>query len=149
MQFDYPSETAQILLFLFIGFMYSGLIPLLMPLLTLGLMVSFVCKKAIVTKFSVKIPADETLSQSTLTFLPFIILVHGLFSVWSHTTPGIFQTASPMVSMNLKIFNSTLDRIFNDIVILGEPALILLVIVLDLTVFNFIGFLVDCCKDEL
>ncbi len=90
LQFDYPSETAQIMLFLFIAFMYSGLIPLLIPIFTIGLMISFVCKKIIITKFSVKIPADETLSESTLTFLPFVILLHGLFSVWSHTTPGIF-----------------------------------------------------------
>jgi hypothetical protein len=148
-QFDYPSETAQIMLYLFIGFMYSGLIPLLIPILTLGLMVSFACKKAIITNFSVKIPADETLSESTLTFMPFIILVHGLFSVWSHTTPGVFATASPLVSSSQIIFRSTLDRIFNDIIILGEPVLVILIILLDFTIFNFIGFLVDCCKDEL
>jgi hypothetical protein len=148
-QFDYPSESAQIMLYLFIAYMYSGLIPILIPILTFGIMINFICKKAIVTKFSVKIPADETLSESTLTFIPFIILVHGLFSVWSHTTPGIFLTSSPLVRSSQTIFNSTLDRVFNDIIILGEPALILLVILLDLTIFNFIGFLIDCCKDEL
>jgi hypothetical protein len=97
LQFDYPSETAQIILFLFISYMYSGLIPILIPIYTLGLLVTFICKKIIVVKYSVKIPADETLSESTLTFLPIIILAHGLFSVWSHTTPGIFQTGSPIV----------------------------------------------------
>lgn len=137
------------MLYLFIAFMYSGLIPLLIPILTMGLIVAFFCKKAIITKYSVKIPADETLSESTLTFIPFIILVHGLFSVWSHTTDGIFLSNAPLVRSGMTIFHSTLDRVFNDIIILGEPALILLVILLDVTIFNFIGFLIDCCKDEL
>jgi hypothetical protein len=137
------------MLYLFIGFMYSGLIPLLIPILTGGLILSFYCKKIIVTKYSVKIPADETLSESTLTFIPIIILVHGLFSVWSHTTNGIFLTNSPLVRSSMTVFSSSLDRIFNDIIILGEPALILLIMLLDLTIFSFIGFLIDCCKDEL
>jgi hypothetical protein len=54
-----------------------------------------------------------------------------------------------MVQFNTTIFQSTLDRIFNDIIILGEPVLILLIIILDLTIFNFIGCLRECCKDEL
>jgi hypothetical protein len=50
----------------------------------------------------------------------------------------------------MTIFGSaSLDRVFNDICIVGEPALIILLILLDLTIFNFIGFLIDCCKDEL
>lgn len=57
-QFDYASEVAQVMLFLFIAFMYSGLIPLLIPVYTLGLTLSFFCKKAMLTKYSVKVPAD-------------------------------------------------------------------------------------------
>lgn len=146
-EFDYPSETAQILLFLFISFMYSGLIPILIPIYTLGLMIIFICKKAMVVKYSIKIPADETLSDSILTFLPLVILFHGLFSVWSHTSSGVFASNAPLISLKMTIFKSNLDRIFNDAIILAEPALIILIILLDLTIFNFIGFLMDCCKD--
>lgn len=129
--------------------MYSGLIPIMIPIYTLGLIIIFVCKKTIIVKYSSKIPADETLSDSTLTFLPMIILVHGLFSVWSHTTPGIFQTTSPYIRSSFTFFGSTLDRIFNDVIILGEPALMILIILLDLTIFNFFGWISECCKDEL
>lgn len=129
--------------------MYSGLIPILIPIYTLGLMINFICKKAMVVKYSIKIPADETLSDSILTFLPLVILFHGLFSVWSHTSTGVFTSNAPLFSLKKTIFNSNLDRVFNDVIILAEPALIILIILLDLTIFNFIGFLIDCCKDEL
>jgi hypothetical protein len=35
------------------------------------------------------------------------------------------------------------------LIILAEPAIIILIYVLDLTIFNFIGVILDCCKDEL
>ena len=49
----------------------------------------------------------------------------------------------------MKIFDSDFNRIFNDIIILAEPALLILIFALDLTIFNLIGFLIDCKKDEL
>jgi hypothetical protein len=127
--------------------MYSGLLPILIPIYTIGLILTFFCKKAMVVKYSIKIPADETLSDSTITILPFILLVHGLFSLWSHTSPGIFDSNAPLIKLDLKIFESDFNRIFNDIIILAEPALLILIYVLDLTLFNFIGFLIDCRKD--
>lgn len=89
------------------------------------------------------------MSDSTLSILPFILLIHGLFSLWSHTSPGIFDENAPLVKLDLKIFESDFNRIFNDIIILAEPALLIMIYVLDLTIFNFIGFLIDCRKDEL
>ena len=100
-----------------------------------------------VVKYSVKIPADETLSDSTISILPFILLIHGLFSLWSHTSPGIFNTNAPLIKFDMKIFESDFNRIFNDIIILAEPALLIIIYALDLTLFNFIGFLIDCKKD--
>jgi hypothetical protein len=70
-------------------------------------------------KFSVKIPADETLSQSAITFMPFVLLFHGLFSLWSHTTPGVFQASSPLVTLDFTFFNSEFDRIFSDVIIMA------------------------------
>lgn len=51
--------------------------------------------------------------------------------------------------MNFSFFGPTLDRIFNDGIILGEPVLIVLILLLDLTIFNFLGSIADLCKDEL
>lgn len=139
--FDYASETAQILLYLFISFMYSGLLPVMIPILTLGMIITYFCKRAIVLKYSVKIPADEMLNESVISFMPIIILLHALFSVWSHTAPGIFASGSSIITFNWTIFNSIFDRVFGDIIILGELALILLIIILDQTIFNFFGCL--------
>ena len=43
---------------LLIGILYSGLMPLMVPLLALGMAWTYLCKRTIVTKYSVKIPAD-------------------------------------------------------------------------------------------
>ena len=137
------------MLYLLITIMYSGLIPLLVPVLGLGLIIWYVCKRAIVVKFSIKIPADETLNQSIINIIPFIILIHSLFSLWSHTASGIFGSNVPLVRFSWTIFHSSFDRIFNDIIILGEVAFIILVIVLDFTIVNLFGSLAECCKDEL
>jgi hypothetical protein len=99
-------ESAQIILIFFIVFLYSGLIPLLIPIFTFGLILTFFCKKAMILKYSVKIPADHALNESIISFLPFIILFHGLFSIWSHTTPGIFQEKSQIYSLSINFFNS-------------------------------------------
>lgn len=129
--------------------MYSGLIPLLVPILALGLMIWYICKRAIIVKYSIKIPADETLNESIINIIPFIILVHALFSLWSHTALGVFQTTSPLVRFSWTIFHSGFDRVFNDIIILGQAAFIVLYIVLDFTIINLFGSLAECCKDEL
>ena len=47
-----------VMLLLLIGVLYSGLIPLMLPLLCLGMAWTYLCKRAIVLKYSVKIPAD-------------------------------------------------------------------------------------------
>jgi len=107
--------------------MYSGLIPLLVPVFSLGLIVWYFCKRTIVIKYSVKIPADQTLNESVINIIPFIILTHALFSVWSHSASGIFATNASM-KVNWTIFHSEFDRIFNDIIILGEAAVIALII---------------------
>lgn len=129
------------MLFLSITIMYSGLIPLLVPIFGFGLLFWYICKRTIVLKYSVKIPADETLNESIINLIPFIILIHSLFSVWSHTSPGIFAADSPYFKFSWVIFNSIIDRIFSDIIILGQAALILLVLVFDYTIISFISSL--------
>ena len=60
--FDYPAEQALVCLQLFMCFMYSSLIPVLVPLFTLNLLISFFCKRYILIHFSVRIPANENLA---------------------------------------------------------------------------------------
>lgn len=138
-----------VILLLLIGILYSGLIPLMIPLLFLGMAWTYLCKRTIITKYSIKIPADESLNESVINLIPFIILLHSLFSIWSHTA-GIFTSDAPLISFNWTIFNHSLDRIFSDIIILGQAAFILIVIVIDFTLISFFKWLGNCCcKDEL
>jgi hypothetical protein len=117
--FQFAEETSQIVLFLLISVMYSGLIPLLIPVFGLGLIVWYVCKRAMVVKYSVKVPADETLNESVLTAIPFIILIHSFFSVWSHTASGVFDVNSPLLKFNWSFFGGDFNRVFNDVIILA------------------------------
>ena len=135
---------------LLIGILYSGLVPLMIPILAIGMAWTYFWKRAIAVKYSIKIPADESLNESVINTIPFIILFHSLFSIWSHTSSAIFTTDAPLISFNFTIFKNSLDRIFHDALILGEGAVILLVIVIDFTLVNFFSGLADCCcKDEL
>lgn len=47
---------------LFIVFIYSGLIPLLIPIYALGLILTYFCKRTMILKYSLKIPADHRLN---------------------------------------------------------------------------------------
>jgi len=135
------------MLFLFITIMYSGLIPLLIPVFGIGVFFWYLCKRAIVVKYSIKIPADESLSESFISIIPFIILAHALFSVWSHTSPGIFAADAPLINFNWSIFSGALDRIFSDIIITGQAAFIIGFLAFNYTIVNFIGSISECCKD--
>jgi len=99
--------------------MYSGLIPLMIPIFTIGLIIWYYCKRTEIVKFSVRVPADESLSKSTLKLIPFMILAHSLFSIWSHTSSGVFDPASYIIAANFRYFNSSFDRIFQDILTFG------------------------------
>jgi len=108
----------------------------------------FVCKKTILLKYSIKVAADETLNESIINILPFIILAHGLFSIWSHTTPNIFQSNVQTFSLNLTVFSNKVDRIFEDALMLAEPVLVAVIIIIDYTLVSFFEGLASCCKDE-
>jgi len=138
-----------VMLYLTIGILYSGLIPLMIPLLTLGMIWTYICKRAIIVKYSVKIPADETLNEAVINIIPVIIFLHNLFSVWSHTA-GIFTAEAVPLSLSLTPFSHTIDRIFSDAIMLGEAAFILVVIIVDFTLISFFKWLGGCCcRDEL
>jgi hypothetical protein len=149
LEFLYAEETALVIVLLLIGVLYSGLIPLMLPLLAAGMLCTYACKRTIVVKYSVKVPADESLNSTVINVIPFIILLHALFSLWGHTSAGVFAAGSPLLSLSVS-FSQSLDRIFSDVLMLGEVAVILVVIVVDFTVVTFLGWLGECCcKDEL
>jgi hypothetical protein len=141
----YAEECALVIVLLLIGILYSGLVPLMIPILAVGMAWIYFWKRAIVVRYSIKIPADETLNESVINTIPFIILFHSLFSIWSHTSGAIFTANAPLISLNFTIFGSSLDRIFNDAMILGEGAVILVIIIIDFTLINFFSGLADCC----
>lgn len=149
LEFLYAEETAMVMVLVLIGLLYSGLVPLMAPVLAVGMLWIYICKRAIVVRYSVKIPADETLNESVINFFPFIILFHACFSVWSHTTPGVFASDAPLFSLDLAIFGNDLDRMFGDAVILAEAVLVAALIILDYTLVSFVGWLQNCCKDDL
>jgi len=150
LEFYYAEECALVIVLLLIGILYSGLLPLMIPILTVGMAWTYFWKRAIVVKYSIKLPADESLNESVINTIPFIILFHSLFSIWSHTSGAIFTSDAPIFSINITPFNHSIDRIFNDGVILAEGALILIVIIIDFTLINLLSGLADCCcRDEL
>lgn len=129
--------------------MYSSLIPLLVPIFTFGLFLSFFCKKYILFHYSVRLPANENLAIKVMNLLPFIILVHGLMGVWSHTTTGIFASSSFILTLNVSTSTSIFVRALTDVLMVGATAAILAWIVIDWILIGIISGCRDCCKDDL
>jgi hypothetical protein len=73
------------------------MIPILLPITTIYLIITFLCKKAIILRYSIRIPADEALSSKIIHFLPFVLLLHFLMGIWSHTADGVFNSTSFLV----------------------------------------------------
>ena len=74
--------------------------------------------------------------------LPFIILIHGLFSVWSHTVEGFFNFEVFFINIELPANPGEIaTRAMNDIIQLGATGLILIWIIADWTIFALCGLL--------
>lgn len=147
--FDFPTECAIITLQLFMCFMYSAILPLAMPIFTVGLLINFICKRFIIVHFTVRIPADHSINEKIISILPFIILLHALVGVWGRTADGIFSDDA-WFKVSAQGMNSWfIDRAIQDIILLGAAGLILGWIIFDFTVVNCCGALKECCKDEL
>jgi len=130
--------------------MYSSLLPLLIPITTLYLLSTFLFKKAIILRYSIKVPADHDLSQKTITLLPFMILVHFLMGIWAHTADGFFSDSAYLIKNSFSFIGGSFDRVFKDLILLGALAVIVAWIVFDYTIISFFGLLQECCsKDEM
>lgn len=90
--FDFPEESAAITLSLLMCLMYSSLIPILVPILTISLFITYFIKRFILLRLSIKIPANEDLARYMINIIPFMILLHCIFGLWSHTAAGIFSS---------------------------------------------------------
>jgi hypothetical protein len=60
--FPIATEQALVCLFFSITIMYSSLLPILIPISFLIMLTTFLCKKFIILRYSVRVPADEALS---------------------------------------------------------------------------------------
>lgn len=129
-------------------YMYSGLLPIAMPIFTIGLMLTFFCKRYVILNYTVRIPADESLNEKIVNLIPFIILVHGLFSVWAHTVDGFYNFDVFFLKIDFQGDPGEIPRRgLNDLIQLAATALILVWIVFDWTIFAFCGVIMDACKD--
>lgn len=99
--FDFPTECAIICLQLFMSFMYSALIPLAIPIFTVGLLLSIICKRYIIINYTVRIPADESLNEKMYKLLPWVILAHGLMGLWGRTADGVFHDKAWLISLDV------------------------------------------------
>ena len=61
----------------------------------------------------------------------------------------MFASGSIVFTLDFTIFSNEVDRIFGNAMILAEAAFFILLIVIDYTLVSFIGWLRNCCKDEL
>lgn len=101
--FDFPTDVAVLCLQLFMCFMYSGLIPLSMIIFTFGLTCAFFCKRYIILNCTVRIPIDESINSKVVNLLPFIILIHGLMSIWAHTAEGVYDFTNSPLQVDLPV----------------------------------------------
>lgn len=124
---------------------YSGLIPLLLPIFTVGLVIWYLCKKTMIIRFSVRLSFDESLNHSILSLIPFIILSHTLMSVWSHTTPGLMNDGVSIFSVPNIFLPSSLSRVFIDMPMLIHVGAVLLFILIDVILINLFLWIHNCC----
>lgn len=147
--FNLPMEAASVFLYLFFALLYSSSLPILM-LLTLFIMTSqYVANKIVIGKYSRQVSANEDINEKFVKYLPWAILVHVLFSMWTYTCPDIFPgELFSRIRVNIKYFGSELDRIFNVSYLLGLAVVILGGILFDLLIIRSLVWLAECCGGE-
>lgn len=132
--------------------MYSSLLPILLPITTVYLLLSFFCKKYIILHYSVRIPVDQTLSEKTIGLIPFVILLHFLMGIWSHTAEGVFNAGSFVIRLDLSFVENSsevVQRAFVDILMLGGAGLVAAWIIFNYTFLKLFTIVSDCYKDEI
>lgn len=105
--FNLPNETASVFLYLFFALLYSSSLPILI-LLSLFIMSSqYIASKIVIGKYSRQVSANEDINDKILKYLPFAILIHVLFSIWTYTCSEIFVSdLFNRVRVNMTYFGS-------------------------------------------
>lgn len=81
--------------------------------------------------------------------MPFVLLVHCLMGIWSHTVDGVFSDDAFILNFEFSFFEGEFNnRIFKDLLMTGAAALIAVWIIFDYTIINFFSFIAECCASD-
>ena len=81
--FDLSERYAQVLMVVFVCFLYSGGIPLLLPLCSISLWVHYAVDKVLIMRYHQKPPAyGSYLNHLVVWLLPWSLVGHVAASVW-------------------------------------------------------------------
>lgn len=81
--------------------------------------------------------------------MPWALLLHVLFAMWSFTCPEVFTgSLFDKIKFNIKYFNNDLDRIFNIEYLLGLAVFLLGAILIDIIIIRSFIWLAECCGGD-
>ena len=90
------------LMLMFVGFAYSGPIPLLLPLSFIGLLTKYWIHKVQLIRFSkIPRPYDESLNNVLLRVMPFAFKSHFVTSILVYGSPHLFAYEASSVYDNV------------------------------------------------
>ena len=113
-EFDLADKYVKVLAFTFVCFMYSGGVPLLLPVLVIYLILQYWVDKWLFMRYY-KIPPKFNLSihNRAMQIMPYALYLHILMSLWFYTTPELYPVVIVGTSNSysqVKVY----DRIFSD-----------------------------------
>lgn len=81
--------------------------------------------------------------------MPWALLLHILFAIWSFTCPEIFPASLfDKIRFNMTYFNSPLDRVFNISYLTGMAVFVLGSILIDFLFIRSFLWLAECCGGD-
>jgi hypothetical protein len=90
--FNLPMEAASVLLYLFFSQLYSSGMPVIIILTFLILVSQYTANKIIIGRYSKQISANEEINDKILKYIPYTLLIHILFAMWTYTCQEIFSS---------------------------------------------------------
>jgi len=155
-------RIAQILMLLFINFMYGAGIPLLYPVTLLTVIFIYWVDKVLFLKLY-KLPKnfDEKIQETVRLTLEFLLLIHISFAIWTYGSPDIFGNENQLsstyqneVSQSVSSSNSYYAQQISARIFLGHnvPLDALFVIVVCMLLLKYVLFetleklFALCCK---
>ena len=113
-EFDLADKYVKVLAFIFVCFMYSGGVPLLLPVLVVYLTLQYWVDKWLFMRYY-KIPPKFNLSihNRSMQIVPYALILHVLMSLWFYTTPELYPVivvGSDSKDSQVRVY----DRLFSD-----------------------------------